>query len=58
MITLRSADTGNEQLGLTDVTQMICNAGMLGRETEKGLFWLRKPNVMVSKHVLLRDCLK
>ena len=26
---VRSADTGNEQLGLTDVTQMICNVSSL-----------------------------
>ena len=25
----RSSDTGNEQLGLTDVTQMICNVRSL-----------------------------
>ena len=29
VVVVRSADTGNEQLGLTDVTQMICNVSSL-----------------------------
>ena len=43
---LRSADTGNEQLGLTDVTQMICNAAWrcnkspsFGRRPASGKKW-------------------